>query len=57
MIRPAFDDQNVVSEAGLVPMLRLAESAGLYDLLEDQLSVASPNATAKATSVIPCVSG
>lgn len=33
-------------------MLRLAESAGLYDLLEQQLSVASPNATAKATSVI-----
>ena len=30
----------------------MAESAGLYDLLEDQLSVASPNATAKATSVI-----
>ncbi len=51
-IRPVFDDPNVVSDAGLVPVLRLAESAGLYDLLEDQLNVASPNATAKATSVV-----
>lgn len=51
-IRPVFDDPNVVSDAGLVPVLRLAESAGLYDLLEDQLSVASPNAAVKATSVI-----
>ena len=51
-IRPVFDDPNVVSDAGLVPVLRLAESAGLYDLLEDQLSVASPNATSKATSVV-----
>ena len=51
-IRPVFDDPNVVSDAGLVPVLRLAEVAGLYDLLEDQLSVASPNAAAKATSVV-----
>ena len=51
-IRPVFDDPNLVSDAGLVPVLRLAESAGLHDLLEHQLSVASPNATAKATSVV-----
>jgi hypothetical protein len=51
-IRPVFDDPNLVSDAGLVPVLRLAESAGLHDLLEEQLSVASPNATAKATSVV-----
>jgi hypothetical protein len=51
-IRPVFDDPNLVSDAGLVPVLRLAEAAGLHDLLEDQLSVASPNATAKATSVV-----
>ncbi len=48
-IRPVFDDPNLVSAAGLVPMLRLAESAGLYDLLEG-LSVGSPNPVAKATS-------
>jgi hypothetical protein len=51
-IRPVFDDPNLVSAAGLVPVLRLAESAGLHDLLEQRLSVASPNATAKTTSVI-----
>lgn len=51
-IRPVFDDPNVVSDAGLVPVLRLAEAAGLHDRLEDQLSVASPNATAKASSVV-----
>ncbi len=51
-IRPVFDDPNLVSAAGLVPVLRLAESAGLHELLEEQLSVASPNATAKATSVV-----
>lgn len=51
-IRPAFDDPNVVSDAGLVPVLRLAESAGLHDLLQEQLSVAAANAAAKATSVV-----
>jgi len=50
-IRPVFDDPNLVSSAGLVPALRLAETAGLYDLL-DGLSVPSPNAAAKATCVV-----
>lgn len=51
-IRPVFDDPNLVSAAGLVPALRLAESAGLHDLLEQQLSVASPHAAAKAACVL-----
>ncbi|MBB1503150.1 IS1380 family transposase [Propioniciclava sp. MC1683] len=51
-MRPVFDDPNLVSTAGLVPAVVLAESAGLHDLLEEQLSVPSPNATAKATSVV-----
>jgi hypothetical protein len=51
-IRPVFDDPNLVSDAGLVPVLRLAESAGLHDLLDARLSVVSPNATAKVTSVV-----
>jgi hypothetical protein len=50
-IRPVFDDPNLVSGAGLVPALRLAESAGLYDLLEG-LSVPSPNAGVKTASVV-----
>jgi hypothetical protein len=50
-VRPVFDDPNLVSAAGLVPALRLAESAGLYDGLEG-LSVPSPNAGAKTASVV-----
>jgi hypothetical protein len=51
-IRLTFDDPNVVSDAGVVPALRLGESAGLYDLLEEALTVDSPNATAKTTCVV-----
>jgi hypothetical protein len=34
-----FDDPNLVSSAGLVPSLALAESAGLRDLADQHLSV------------------
>ena len=51
-IRPVFDDPNLVSVAGLIPTLRLAQTAGLHDLLEQRLSVDSPNPVAKATCVI-----
>ena len=50
-IRPVFDDPNVVSAAGLAPALRLAESAGLYELLES-LSVPSASLSAKVAAVI-----
>lgn len=50
-VRPVFDDPNLVSSAGLVPALRLAESAGLYDLLAG-VTVPSPNASAKAACVV-----
>ena len=52
IVRPVFDDPNLVSAAGLVPVLRLAESVGLHGLLERGLSVDSPNAAVKATSVV-----
>lgn len=51
-IRTVFDDPNLVSAAGLIPVLRLGESAGLYDLLAQHLSVGSPNAMVKAVGVI-----
>ena len=38
--------------AGLVPVLRLAESAGLHELLGQRLSVPAPNAGAKAACVV-----
>ena len=41
-----------MSAAGLVPVLGLAETAGLHELLEQRLSVDSPNPGVKASSVI-----
>lgn len=49
---PVFDDPNLVSAAGLVPVLELAERAGLSSLLAEQLTVPSPNRTVKARTVI-----
>ena len=51
MIRPVFDDPNLVSAAGVEPV-SLAESAGFHGLLDDRLSVASPNAMMKAAGVV-----
>lgn len=50
-ISAVFDDPNLVSNAGLVPLLRLAEQAGLYKDLED-LTLACPNAGMKTVGVI-----
>ncbi len=50
--RAVFDDPNLVSTAGLAPVLRLAEAAGLHRLLSDQLTVASPNAAVKSACVV-----
>ena len=51
-ILPVFDDPNLVSAAGLVPVLELAQQAGFDDLLTAQLSVPSPNSVAKTRSVV-----
>jgi hypothetical protein len=34
-----FDDQNLVSYAGLVPVMALAERAGLSDLVADAVKI------------------
>ncbi len=50
-----FDDPNLVSAAGLVPALALAESAGLRDLADEHLSVPTDkgaNAGLKVTSLV-----
>jgi hypothetical protein len=38
-VSAVFDDPNLVSSAGLVPMLRLARSAGLDELAHGRLCV------------------
>jgi hypothetical protein len=48
----AFDESNLVSCAGLAPVLALAERAGLSDLLTERLSVPSPNAPVKVTALV-----
>src|SRR4051812_12286677 len=35
----SFDEPNLVSAAGLVPLMRLAERAGLRELADERLSV------------------
>lgn len=52
VLTPVFDDPNLVSAAGLVPVLELAEQAGLSELLEEHLTIPSPNRAVKARTVI-----
>jgi Transposase DDE domain group 1 len=48
----AFDEANLVSCAGLAPVLALADRAGLSELLAERLTVASPNAPVKVTALV-----
>ncbi len=50
-----FDDPNLVSAAGLVPLVRLAQAAGLTELAQDRLTVPTDkgaNAGLKVTSLV-----
>ncbi len=51
-VSAVFDDPNLIGSAGLVPVMRLAETAGLHDLLEEHLSVPSANGAVKAAAVL-----
>jgi hypothetical protein len=51
-IDATFDDPNLIGSAGLVPVMRLAERAGLQQLLAERLSVPSPNGAVKAGCVV-----
>lgn len=50
-----FDDPNLVSTAGLLPVMGLAEEAGLHELVADRVTVAGPagaNAAAKVPALV-----
>lgn len=50
-----FDDPNLVSNVGLVPVMRLAQDAGLLDLADERVrlgSTAGSNAGAKVSSIV-----
>ncbi|WP_345045794.1 IS1380 family transposase [Georgenia daeguensis] len=49
-----FDDPNLVSAAGLVPVLALAEKAGLYGLVDEHVTV-SGDAGANAVHKVPAL--
>lgn len=51
-ITPVFDEDNLVSAAGLVPVMGLADRAGLTDLLEDHVSVPSAHAARKTRTLL-----
>jgi hypothetical protein len=54
-VSAVFDDPNLVSAAGVVPMLRLAQQAGLAGLAQDRLSVPTDkgaNAGAKVSALV-----
>ena len=54
-VSAAFDDANLVSVVGLVPMLRLAQAAGLAELAQGRLSVPTDkgaNAGGKVSALV-----
>jgi Transposase DDE domain group 1 len=52
-----FDDPNLVSCAGLVPVLALADRCGLATLLHDRLTVVGKGAANAATKILAVVAG
>ena len=52
-----FDDPNLVSSAGLFPVLALAESAGLRSLTDEQLTVPSDKGSNAGLKVASLVAG
>ena len=56
-VSAVFDDPNLVSAAGLVPMLRLARSAGLDQLAQVRLTVPSDKGANAGGKVMALVAG
>jgi len=52
-----FDDPNLIASAGLVPMLALADSAGLRQLAQDRLSVPTDKGANGGLKVASLVAG
>ncbi|WP_425471222.1 IS1380 family transposase [Xylanimonas allomyrinae] len=49
---PVFDDPKLVSAAGLVPVLELAESAGLSEAIDEACTLPAANLAAKVRTVV-----
>src|SRR4051794_23205159 len=48
-----FDEDNLVSDAGLVPLLGLAEQAGLAEIITRKVSITTPRITSGAANPAP----
>jgi hypothetical protein len=57
VVSAVFDDPNLVSSAGLVPMLRLAQQAGVAQLAQDRLSVPTDKGSNAGAKVMALVAG
>ena len=56
-VSAVFDDPNLVSAAELVPMLRLAQRAGLAELAQGRLSVPTDKGSHAGAKVMSLVAG
>jgi hypothetical protein len=56
-VSAVFDDPNLVSAAGLVPLLRLARKAGLDELTQSRLSVPTDKGANAGAKVMALVAG
>jgi len=56
-VSAVFDDPNLVSAAGLVPMLRLARSVGLDEFAQSRLSVPTDKGSNAGAKVMALVAG
>lgn len=57
VVSAVFDDPNLVSAAGVVPMLRLSQQAGLAGLAHDRLSVPTDKGANAGAKVMALVAG
>ncbi len=56
-VHAAFDDPNVVSQAGLVPVMRLAQSCGLHSVVAQRVGVPTHKGSNAAGKVATIVAG
>jgi hypothetical protein len=56
-VRASFDDPNVVSQAGLVPVMRLAQSCGLHTVVAERVRVPTHKGSNAAGKVATIVAG
>jgi hypothetical protein len=57
VVRASFDDPNLVSCAGLVPVMRLAQRAGLHDAVIDRVRLSGDKGSNPAGKVATIVAG